>query len=512
MCTCLRRSMQIRASGRTWVVLGIIILVVLGGWYSMNKRAVPLNKQGLAIPCTNCNIILISVDSLRADHMSSYGYARNTTPHFDTFSKRGYLFENYFSTSFLTPVSEMSVHTGLYPSAHGVTNFDTALPSSITTLTQYLKERDYSTRALFSSPEFTAGNPALEKSFSRGFDSYQYLDMKNNLVRQYPDQEQLQKELSTAKNGKLFLWLGLGGVHWPYGQGTKNIFANQAYNGYFKDKALDWEVFKNIYDKTVYPSKTKLTEEDMNYVVDQYDNGVRSFDDFFAIFLKELEAQNMLNNTIIIVQSEHGEDLGEHGYISHYDVYDTQTHTPLLVYVPNDTDGKRIRSFASSVDVFPSIIELLGGAAPESIQGTSLVPLLEGKETDGQRRVVFSEKSPLWEEAYKTIRADLEKKGIPVVSGIYKDLSIRTGEWRYILRLSKPRLEIVSWWKRLVPITIPEAELYNLKEDPEEKHNVIDQHPLVAQDLKKKLMEWYASISPKNPKDIEHSSEIQPYF
>src|SRR3989344_162377 len=90
--------------------------------------------------CTGCNVILLSVDSLRADHIGAYGYERETTPYFDELAKKGALFENYFSPSFLTPVSEMSVHTGMYPTAHKTTNFDTVLPENITTLAQYFKQ------------------------------------------------------------------------------------------------------------------------------------------------------------------------------------------------------------------------------------------------------------------------------------------------------------------------------------------------------------------------------------
>lgn len=117
------------------------------------------------------NVILISIDSLRADHLSAYGYSRKTTPNIDDLAKEGVLFKNYFSQSYLTPVSEMSVHTGMYPSSSGLIGFDTILPNNVLTLAQILKKYGYQSAAFGNSPEFIIFE-ALKDSFNRGFDSY----------------------------------------------------------------------------------------------------------------------------------------------------------------------------------------------------------------------------------------------------------------------------------------------------------------------------------------------------
>lgn len=514
----------------------------ISGKKSGNKESVAGNNA----LCKNCNVILLSVDSLRADHIGAFGYPRDTTPNFDTFTKKGALFLNYFTTSFLTPVTEMSVHTGLYPTAHGTTNFDTILPQNRKTIAEHLKNKGYKTSAILSSPEFFETNPALKQSFSRGFDNYEYLE-----ARQLPPRERVSSELDSLGDKKFFLWLPIGVVHWPYGENSENIYADRSYDGILKNKTLDWTVFQDIYQGIVYPSyeeslaaeyarsnlansvqtpgalfgniyqklltpnTRELQATDVQYVRDKYDNGVRAFDAFFGQLIGELERRNLLSNTIVIVESEHGEDLGEHGYFAHYDVLDTQIHTPLFIFVPTIQKESKISSLVSPVDVFPTIIDLLDDdTVSHKIQGKSLVPLIDGREQDGLRQKIFTERNPLWEEAHKGIRTSLENSGIKVVSGKNKDIAIRTPEWKYILRTARDRVERISWWKTLTgkPVVVPEAELYDLISDPGETNNVIDMRPDVAASLRTELEDWYKEISADAPPKVERVQEIQPYF
>lgn len=459
--------------------------------------------------CPDCNIVLLSVDSLRADHVGAYGYERETTPYFDALAKKGVLFENYFSTSFLTPVSEMSVHTGMYPTAHKTTNFDTVLPEDITTLAQYFKQKGYATSALLSSPEFEI-NPALRKSFSRGFERYEYLE---EVQRAFPTREQVEEEIDTFSDKKFFWWVGVGGVHWPYGAQGPNVFADETYSGIFQNKPLEWwSVFQNIYEGVQYPEQVSVEDADIQYVIDQYDNGVRAFDEFLERFMNELTRRNLLDRTIIIIQSEHGEDLHEHGYFAHYDILDTQTHVPLLVLFPRLDTECRITSFAGSVDVFPTIVDVLGYPPLDQFQGTSLAPIIHGSEKDGARQEVFLERSPLWEETF-SISASLKNRGIETGSERHKDIGIRTPRWKYISRTSKQAMEKIQWWRAVTgkKVQFPEEELYDLVSDPGEKKNVIGQYPDEAAALRKKLQSWFEKISPPS-QNTDTEPVIQPYF
>lgn len=511
------------ANNKKVIFFFLFILTILGFiFYStpqkfgiQNIKSAYLTENIKKGSCKDCNVILISVDSLRADHIGVFGYNRNTTPNFDKFIKTGALFLNYFTTSFLTPVSEMSVQTGLYPSANGVTNFDTVLPKDKITIAQYLKSKDYKTSAILSSPEFEI-NIALKESFSRGFDRYKYFLHKDNsdeYTRQFPSVSTINSEFKTLGDNKFFLWLALGGIHWPYGEVGPNVYADSNYKGYFKKKSPQWfNVFENIYQGYIYPRGTELQDADVNYIRDQYDNGIRAFDNFFGQLTAELQKKDLLKNTIIVVESEHGEDLGEHGYFAHYDIMDTQVHTPLFIFSPKVKSNQKISSFASSVDVFPTITDLLDNTLPNNIQGKSLEPIITGKEKDGLRNEVFIERNPLWEES--GIRNVLEAKGIRIISGIYKDIAIRTSRWKYILRTSQKRMQEISWWQTLIknPINFPQAELYDLINDPLETKNIINKYPKEADILRKKLDNWFAKISTISSKKIEHKGLTQPYF
>lgn len=490
---------------------------------TVSNNSVSTSCETKEIICKDCNVILLSVDSLRADHMSAYGYERQTTPNFDKLAEKGAIFTNYYSTSFLTPVSEMSVHTGMYPSAHGVTNFDTILPDNIGTLAQFAKNKGYYTTAFFSSPEFEA-NPAIKQSFSRGFIEYNRMetDLEQNIVsiREFPNSNMLEeniKKLST-KN-KFFWWVAVGGVHWPYGPSWINdVYSSQDYYGFLKDlkeknMGLSWPDFQNIYKGTLYPDKTKLTNQDIQYVRDLYDNGVRAFDDFLGILINELKDRKLLENTIIVIQSEHGEDLGEHGYFAHYDVLDTQIHTPLLILSPQIEQGCRISSLASSVDILPTILELVGGKSLDQIQGNSLLPVIKGTDKNDKYLEVFIERNPLWEETTEIAPLLIEYK-IDSGNERHKDIAIRTPKWKYIWRISKEQMEKISWWQLVSgkKIDFSEAELYDIENDSLETINVIDKYPNEAAELRKKLEDWWSEISKKSPERVEIKPTIQPYF
>ena len=507
--TVLRNSKKITK----YLTILISVIIFIGGF------AYYWHIKTIDTPCTgtNCNVLFISVDSLRTDHMSTYGYNRDTTPNFTALANKATLFQNYFSTSYLTPVAEGSVQTGLYPTSNGITNFDSTLPQDKSILAEYLKNLGYNTNAILSSPEFLT-YPTLKESFSRGFDSFQYVvpipQYASPSNREFPSLSSVSQDLSNSKTKHSFLWLALGGVHWPYGLDYPNLYADPGYNGMFAHKQLSWGIFQNIYQNTYYPTKTKLTGADTQYIKDEYDNGIHAFDTFLGQVMDELKRQNLQNKTIIVIQSEHGEDLGEHNYYAHYDILDTQTHTPLLVYVPGLKGNKKISSLASGVDVLPTVLNLIGTSVPNSLQGKSLAPLIKGSETDGQRKVAYLERIPLWEEAVLNIKQSLMLRGINVSSTHDEDIAIRTDQWKYILRLSKDRLQVISWWQYISgqSLVFPDAELYDLKNDPGETKNVINEHPDIANQLQTQLKSWYAGVSANSPSNPQHTNDIQPYF
>lgn len=512
------KSSKIKLFALFFIILSVVVSAVFVFFrfriLNVSQKSPPPFDCIRQLACPKCNVILISVDSLRADHMGAFGYYRDTTPNFDALAKKGLLFENYFTTSFLTPVSEMSVHTGMYPTANGVTNFDTLLPKTITTLGQIMKKEGYATSAFFTSPEFV-GNPALKDSFSRGFDEYQPNTYPPNATpssfRKLPAFETMQSSMDQLQNRKFFWWLALGSVHWSYGLAPKK-YDDPNYGGFFKKfPALGWQPFQNIYQGMVYPENTKLSKEDIQYIRDLYDNGVFEFDNFLGNLYRELDRRGLTKNTIIVIASEHGEDLHEHGYFAHYDIFDTQVHTPLLILSPRVQQGERISTLASAVDVLPTIHQLLGRAPPNQVQGESLIPFVCNDGVKTKDRAVFIERNPLWEES--ALASAMKELGLSLVKEHHKDIAIRTSDWKYILRTSKSALERISWWGLVSgqKVTIPSEELYDVKNDPQELKNVIDNYPAVASDLRQRLDTWYTKISTSTttPKYLQ---QIQKYF
>lgn len=469
--------------------------------------------------CTEkCNILLISIDSLRADHVGAYGYKRDTTPNFDKLAEQGSLFLNTSSASFLTPVSEMSVFSGLYPTSHGLINFDGVVSDQVKTLPQYMKSNGYRTVAHTSSPEFIS-YPGLRQSFSQGFDSYPSWDDK--AVTELADERKNPPigtvaatfaEMRARPETPTFVWLALGSVHAPFGKNAPNRYADPEYKGVFAGQGVNSRI-TFAYQGLLYPDKEKVTTADVEYVRDQYDNGVRATDEYIGEVMAQLKRQKLDKKTLIIIQSEHGEDLSEHGYFAHYDVYDTGTKVPLVIIDPRNTKQKRVNSSVGSVDILPTILSITGVKIPAAIQGTSLEPIMSGAEEDDMRTAAYIERVPLWEEVPLTnVVQFLRKKGIQTGKTGAKDIAIRTEKWKYIRRLAKDRVEEVSWWKAISgnPVTIPSEELYDLGSDPQETQNVISEHADVAADLRAKLDAWYAKVgSQRQP--TKSTELIQPY-
>jgi arylsulfatase A-like enzyme len=479
------------------------------------------------IPSKPWNVILVSIDSLRADHMSLYGYKLATTPTIDSWAKEAVVFENYFATSYLTPISELSVHTGLYPFSNGVINFQSTLKPEIFTLAQILKTHGWQTAAIGSSPEF-ASYPAIKESIARGFDLYN-LSMpsleKFNGRGNDPLAVSIEWLLKARRNSKpFFLWLSLGSVHWPYGQDAPIKFAAKEYNGFlkntaqqqlstygfiFKGKKYQYNPVKELisFDKNV-------ADKDIDYVIGRYDDGILHTDAMLDKLFNYLKKNQLDRNTIVVLQSEHGEGMGERGYILHYDIYDEQVHTPLIIKAPNIT-ARRMSELASGVDVLPTILDLLNLPTPETVEGVSFAPYLLGAEK-GPREEVYITRTPLWERVmtafhYKQLDGFVKEDNVQH----FYDTAVRTNQLKLIHRVSRDAQKKWSWLNNFVKEKIfpPEYELYDVVHDGFEKKDLYQirfKDPDVV-DLKNKLNTWEKNINIFKP-TVAPEQQIQPYF
>jgi len=484
----------------------------------MARMIFSIKKSGQdKLTCENCNVILVSIDTLRADHLGCYGYLKNTSPNIDKFSKKGILFENYIVQGYLTPTSTISLFTSKYISSLNTIYLNSVLSKKDLTLTQILKAYNYTTAAFISSPEFSDFLGNAKEAMSRGFDSYILPSNFNGYGRRLPPKYQISKWLEKNKENKFFLWLPIGAVHWPYGahsnDSVKKMFLEKEYSGIFSNKSsFDWQdSLRYIYNSTFYSKSgpIKLDESDTNYIRSFYDSGIFVTDEYFGWLLNEINKLGLNKNTTIIVNSVHGEDLGEHKYFGHYDMYDTEIKNALIIVGPK-TFEKRIKAQVQGIDVMPTLLEMLKIQQPYQVQGKSLIPLIEGK-VKSINEYTFSERIPVWEYILFShiLGADIFNR-IDVPESLkvwnknmmnffklhpnfyYNDISIRTEKWKLIYRQDPEILEKLSIWGGLTnqSIKISKLELYDIENDPYEKVNMIDKEPEIAKKLKQEIIHW----------------------
>jgi arylsulfatase A-like enzyme len=498
-----------------FVILVISIMICsLLIYESIGRKLINL-KSNKAILCPHCNLIVVSIDTLRSDHLPCYGYFRNTAPNICLIGEKSALFENFIVHSYLTPMSQMSIFTSQYPSTNGITSFFSVLKPDTVTLAEVLSNNGYKTAAFGSSPEVISafhimpGNGSiptpevdLVHAFGRGFDIFKDTDSFFG-ARQLPTMA--LDWLANNTQQPFFLWIPMGTVHWPYASLIPTEFRSRFdpidYEGILSDKVLNYgSVLSKIYKKRFYLNGTAsllLTDKDTDYVNARYDAGIYYTDSFVGALWQQLQQLKLDKNTLVVIYGVHGEDLMEHGYFTHYDIYDTEVKTPLIVYVPK-AGSKRIKDQVRAIDLAPTILDLLNVSGMKSAQGKSLLPLTNDKHLNNL--TAFIERIPLWEEGI--LRFSGINSGIPIeyrlkLNELFRnitceDTAIRTKDWKLIHRMSAMIEAKISWWAYISGqnITRPEFELYNLKDDPYEQENLIEKYPVTAKNLINELARW----------------------
>ena len=329
---------------------------------------------------TPYNVIIIVFDSLRADHLGSYGYNRRTSPHIDELSSKGILFKNAFTQSSSTSLSVMSLFTGNYPSVHGVYGFKNyKLRESQRSLIEYINKNNYVTTAFIA-------NPVLHKNrgFSRGFDTYElncsYLD--NSPYK--TDSECLNHRFSeyiSKTNKPFFLYLHYLDPHYPYM--PPNEFRRWSYDYEYDNHTVLYQLLDKI------NNGENLTSSEINSLISLYDGEIRYIDKNIEFILEELSNQGLSENTILIVTSDHGEEFLEHNYLFHgWTLYDEVIHVPLIFY-GSPFNQSVIDSPVRSIDILSTILDYLDIKTNSVFNGVSLRPMIEKNEL--QNLTVLSE-------------------------------------------------------------------------------------------------------------------------
>jgi arylsulfatase A-like enzyme/Flp pilus assembly protein TadD len=293
------------------------------------------------------NVILITLDTVRADRMGFLGSKLGLTPQLDALARQGVVFERAYSQAPITPVSHATILTGTFPQYHGIRNFGDRLPPSVPFLPDILHAQGYHTGAFVGSIILDPKN-GFASGFERGFDIYNAGFHRQKTGERREASMQRRGEVSLGyvlewlgqQQGKpFFLWFHLWDAHDPYNppEPFRSRFPGAPYNG-----------------------------------------SIAYVDAIVGKLLEYLRDQGLYVNTLIAVAADHGESLGEHGELTHsIFLYDSTIHVPLLLKLPGHRfPGQRVHAAASLVDLAPTLLEVLGQKPPPAMQGQSLLPLI----------------------------------------------------------------------------------------------------------------------------------------
>lgn len=472
-----------------WAGAGVLVLVV-GSNLTFGESTYSPDLRARHRP----NVLLISLDTLGARHMSSYGYDRATTPNLDRLAREGVLFERAFSHSKWTLPSHMSMLTSTYPALHQVIDPEHVLDEGFVTLAQLLRAHGYVCGAFVDRDRF--GHVGAAHGFDRGFDFYEH----------YPEGLSAYEKFFVVNHGLNFAEMVLARNSVPVMHSEK-----------ITDHVLDWlknyddprpfflflhyydihsEAFTKLpyvapspYDTLHYPDYRGdftgcgengpcatlhlkelarqhrsgvevITEENLRYIVSLYDGGISYVDHHMGQLFDGLKAMNLDENTLVIVTSDHGEEFLEHGLFLHGQYYDEIIHVPLIVRLPGVfPEGKRVSGLASHIDIMPTVLDVLSIEGVSQIQGRSLLPLIHDRsQVDASPPAVFGGLD-------KTVRQMIPLR------------FVRTDSFKLI-------------YQGVSSADLAERELYDLIQDPAESKNLIDQRPRIRQRLEQRLWAW----------------------
>ncbi len=324
-----------------------------------------LPGQATAAEPARPNVLLITIDTLRADHLSSYGYHLLTTPRLDRLAAEGVRFERAYTAIPLTGPSHISLLTGRYPQEHGgkVNGQPLAEDPRLVTLAQILQSNNYRTAAYVSAWPLKKRLTRLD----RGFEIYdQEFNRQYQLFNSYRSAEDvtplairwMQERAKDSPREPFFLWAHYFDPHKPYHLREEFSHLKPNPGGTYQPAPLN----KKMADR-----------------IRRYDTEIAYTDHHIGKLLDELETLGLRESTLIIVVADHGESLGERGYVGHgRQLYDNIVRVPLILSYPATIpSGRVVHQHVSLLDVMPTVLDLLGIDFPLSLQGKTLKPFFE---------------------------------------------------------------------------------------------------------------------------------------
>lgn len=417
------------------------------------------------------NVVLISLDTLRADRLSTYGYDRVTSPKLDSrTAKSGVLFRNTVAPSPRTLPSHTTILTGLDCVSHGV-NHHSPAPVTLQTLAEVVRNRGYRTVA-------TVGGGLLNPSFglAQGFDEFfHYAGWAGGFEELEVELDKAFEKLERIKNQPFFMFFHTYEIHDPFHErapfsdgcfsdSTERIPHNLIY-GALPRQRMEEEHFMLSFDLMKWEKGKPMSSarpapiEDLALVNCLYDSAIAYADFQIDRLLSRLDELGVLDTTLVVVTSDHGESLGEKGLYKHAYLYENNLMVPLIIFLPGGQyGGSVVQNQIGSVDIFPTILEVLGIEVPTDLDGRSLLPLIRGEDEPRP--------SGVWSYA------GYENRGI----------SLRVdNQVKYIMN------------NAAIPGISGSEEFFQLSNDPEEHRNMALEDPDTCREMRHRLSTYYRS-------------------
>ncbi len=444
------------------IIFAITVFVVVSfalDLYFINSEP-GFSPTGLDAP----NVILISLDTVRADHLTMYNYSRDTTPNLARFAEKSIVFDNAISASSWTLPGHASFLTGKYPFNHNANNLHHKIGEEQTTLAEVLRNKGYNT-AGFQAGHFTKAKFGFGQGFNLYKDrtdfydyitSFSKLDIITAISLVIPnihellgsDGELTAEEMNNMiipwlnknKDDPFFLFAVYFDAHDPYTLGDYSRFSN--------GRQIDVDDTNKLIS---LPRNSEIGNQALADLIVLYDTELFYLDQQLGVLFDELERLNLMDNSIIIITSDHGEEFYEHGGFGHLQtLYEEVIHVPLIIYYP-DVVPRQIKKRVENMNIFPTVLDMVA-EVPENLDSISLLPLMEKNlfERDYSYAELFGRKK----------YDELNQKAVTIKN------------WK-LITIEPENDEIPS-------------SVFNLATDPKEKRNLYDS-ALIKEDLQKKI-------------------------
>jgi arylsulfatase A-like enzyme len=411
------------------------------------------------------NVVFITIDTLRADHLGFMGYPRNTSPFIDRLVRENVVFRNAFNDIPMTNPTMASIFTSLYAVQHKVADTFDVLDDSFITMAELFKEKNFKTGAFVSMPGY------FQKSnLTQGFDMFTSPECS-------ADRPEFAKEItnksidwinSESVNSNFFLWVHFWGPHFPFPDRASSDYVEKfKLDKENKEYFIDLWTNKQGINKNIYIDPS---EETMIRTINEYDTEILATDNEIEKLYNYFEEKGLNEKTLWIITIDHGEGLGSHDFYLHPSrLYNEQVQTPIIFRFPYSfsVEPKIFDSVVENIDILPTIADLIGFSLEKQrkqIQGSTLLPLILHDDASQIKDYSFSwtgypagvnpTKSPIG----KRVKGNLFSDNIFDIKNILKGekFSLQNKNYKYIYNLEK------------------KDEFYNLSKDPMEKDNLID--------------------------------------